>query len=317
MVYIETGFEQALIVCNPPLMEKDLSDIYLQLKKQCIFVIHAATMSSEKHASLQQMLESKETNKYSVLICESDNCIEKLQLMIGTANFAKIIQQHKNESDYNLDTIKQTWYCKYQESNYNWYLSTDTTDSSVKIKTIFVDPFKLQQTLAIIKPTAMRNGYKNDIVSTIESNGFTIAASKVIQQLKPDYCKEFYAEHQGKPFLNNLVEFMSSGPICVMILEKISAIKCWRTLIGPTNNDQAKKDYPSSIRARFGTNSTENACHGSDSTQSAKREINFFFPEITMPLTDEEKQNTKHVVESYMNQKLSNHGMFTVKHSDQ
>ena len=99
---------------------------------------------------------------------------------------------------------------------------------------------------------------------------------------------------------------MSSGPIYAFILEKVGAIKCWRTCLGPTNTFTAKEKSPQSIRARYGTDQTANACHGSDSIESAKREIKFYFPEITISTNDITNKKSINIVEEYMSQKLEN-----------
>jgi len=90
--------------------------------------------------------------------------------------------------------------------------------------------------------------------------------------------RKFYEEHKGKPFFDSLIEYMSSGPCAALILSKENAIQDWRELMGPTKPDQARIEKPKSIRALFGTDTTRNACHGSDSPKSAEREIAFFFP---------------------------------------
>ena len=97
-------------------------------------------------------------------------------------------------------------------------------------------------------------------------------------QLTKEQAETFYAEHKDRPFFQALATFMSSGPIVAMHLSSPDAIKKWRALIGPTNTQKAKEEAPDSLRARFGTDGTKNACHGSDSPSSAQRELTFFFP---------------------------------------
>lgn len=95
--------------------------------------------------------------------------------------------------------------------------------------------------------------------------------------------KEFYGEHEGKPFFPNLISFMTSGPIYALCMSKIGAISAWRALMGPTNSKEAREIKPTSLRAIYGTDNTQNACHGSDSTISARREVLFYFPDISFP----------------------------------
>jgi len=137
----------------------------------------------------------------------------------------------------------------------------------------------MERTFAIIKPDAMRNGKSEDIMRDVHNAGFTVLRQSVVT-LSAEKASQFYEEHKGKPFYDGLVSFMTSGPITVIVLEKHQAIADWRKLLGPTNTEKAKAEDPSSIRAKYGTDGTQNACHGSDSTASAAREISIFFPDI-------------------------------------
>ena len=91
---------------------------------------------------------------------------------------------------------------------------------------------------------------------------------------------QFYGEHEGKPFFETLIGFMTSGHVTALCLSKEDAIKGWRALMGPTNSLKAREEAPTSLRALFGTDGTRNATHGSDSTTSAARELEFFFPKL-------------------------------------
>lgn len=126
----------------------------------------------------------------------------------------------------------------------------------------------------MIKPDCYLNIGK--IINTIEEDGFTISNLKMARMSEQD-AQQFYAEHKGKPFYNNLVEFISSDLVVGLELVADDCVGKWRRLLGPTSPAQAKKDSPSSIRAKFGTEGTHNAAHGSDSSTSAMRELEFFF----------------------------------------
>ncbi|CDQ96011.1 unnamed protein product, partial [Oncorhynchus mykiss] len=89
---------------------------------------------------------------------------------------------------------------------------------------------------------------------------------------------DFYTEHQTKSFFNNLLQFMTSGPVVAMELMGDEAVSVWRRILGPTDSGVARKEAPPSLRAQFGTDGTRNAGHGSDSLASAARELEFFFP---------------------------------------
>ncbi len=135
----------------------------------------------------------------------------------------------------------------------------------------------IEKTLAIIKPDAMKAGFNDAIINHIKANGFTIVAKKEMSLTKAQ-AEGFYAEHKERSFFPELVLFMTSGPVTVMVLEKENAIQAWRDLMGATDPIQAE---PGTIRKLFGASKGENATHGSDAPLSAAREIAFFFPELT------------------------------------
>jgi len=133
----------------------------------------------------------------------------------------------------------------------------------------------MEQTLSIIKPDAVKKGVIGKIIDRFESNGLRIAAMKKIK-LDDEKAGGFYAEHKERPFFKDLVEFMTSGPVVVMVLEGDNAIAKNRELMGATNPKEAAKG---TIRADFAESIDANAVHGSDSSESAKREIKYFFSE--------------------------------------
>ncbi|ERM99451.1 hypothetical protein AMTRI_Chr12g267100 [Amborella trichopoda] len=132
------------------------------------------------------------------------------------------------------------------------------------------------RTLAIIKPDGVSGGYNNIIHTVIIDSGFKVITMKSTQ-LNESQATNFYVEHQNRIFFPNLIKYMTSGPVVIMVLEKPNAIAEWRALIGPTDASEAKKSHPSSIRAMCGNDKERNCVHGSDSPDSAAREIEFFF----------------------------------------
>lgn len=136
---------------------------------------------------------------------------------------------------------------------------------------------EIQQTFAMIKPDAVSKGYTEEITKSIRRNGFKIISSKEFT-FNSDTVDYFYGEHKGKDMFPKLKEFMISGPVILLVLEAENAIKQWRKLIGPTLVNKARLVAPHTLRAIYGDDldSTHNACHGSDSKDSAKREIEFF-----------------------------------------
>ena len=131
----------------------------------------------------------------------------------------------------------------------------------------------LQRTLSIIKPDAVKRHLIGAILARFEQQGFNIAAAKMVQ-LSREQAEGFYAEHQGKPFFEPLVEYMTSAPVFVSVLEKENAVQDYRTLMGTTNPETAAEG---TIRRDFALNQRENSVHGSDSPESAAREVAYFF----------------------------------------
>lgn len=130
-----------------------------------------------------------------------------------------------------------------------------------------------ERTLSIIKPDAVKRDLIGAILARFEQNGFKIAAIKMLR-LTREQAEGFYAEHQGKAFFEQLVDYMMSAPIVVSVLEKENAVQDYRALIGSTNPENAAEG---TIRKDFALNQRENSVHGSDSMESAAREIAYFF----------------------------------------
>ena len=131
----------------------------------------------------------------------------------------------------------------------------------------------IEQTLSIIKPDAVERNLENEIKEMFKNNGFNILKEKKIQIAKPE-AEQFYKVHETKPFYKDLCAFLSSGPIVVMVLEKADALLSNRKLMGATNPKDAEEG---TIRKKYGISIDKNSVHGSDSTENAKIEINFFF----------------------------------------
>ena len=131
----------------------------------------------------------------------------------------------------------------------------------------------IEQTLSIIKPDAVERNLDNEIKKIFQNNNFSIVKEKKIQIEKSE-AERFYKVHETKPFYNDLCDYLSSGPIVVMILEKESAVLANRQLMGATNPKDAEEG---TIRKKYGISIDKNSVHGSDSIENAKIEIDFFF----------------------------------------
>lgn len=133
----------------------------------------------------------------------------------------------------------------------------------------------IERTLSIAKPDAVAKNVIGEIYSRFEKNGLRIVAARMMQ-LSKEQAEGFYAVHKERPFFNDLVAFMTSGPVIVQVLEGENAISKNRELMGATNPAEAA---PGTIRADFAKTVDENAVHGSDAPETAAVEINYFFPE--------------------------------------
>jgi nucleoside-diphosphate kinase len=134
----------------------------------------------------------------------------------------------------------------------------------------------IQRTISIIKPDAVAKNVIGKILTRFEDAGLKIVAGKIVQ-LSKEQAGEFYAVHKARPFFNDLVSFMTSGPVFVSVLEGVDAVNLNRKLMGATDPKKAEKG---TIRADFADSIDANAVHGSDSAENAAIETAFFFPEL-------------------------------------
>jgi nucleoside-diphosphate kinase len=131
-----------------------------------------------------------------------------------------------------------------------------------------------ERTLVLVKPDGVARGLVGEVLGRIERKGFSIVALE-LRTLTRDIAVAHYGEHEGKPFFEDLVAFITSGPLLAAVIEGPSVIPSWRAMMGATNPANAA---PGTIRGDLATVTQDNICHGSDSPESAAREIALFFP---------------------------------------
>ena len=131
----------------------------------------------------------------------------------------------------------------------------------------------MERTYAMVKPDAVKAGNAGKIIARIEAEGFKIVGMKKIT-VSLEQAQLFYAVHKTRPFFGELTDFLSSGPVIALVLERTNAVKAWRDLMGATNPEQAA---PNTLRKLYAANIGENAVHGSDAPETAAQEIAFFF----------------------------------------
>jgi nucleoside-diphosphate kinase len=134
----------------------------------------------------------------------------------------------------------------------------------------------VERTLILVKPDAFARNLTGEIISRFEVKGLRLAAMKLMTMTR-ELAEQHYAEHEGKPFFEELVSFITSGPLVAMVLEGEEAVKAARQVIGATNPLEAS---PGSIRGDYAISVGQNMVHGSDSPESGKRETGLFFPEL-------------------------------------
>ncbi|MFD1065248.1 nucleoside-diphosphate kinase [Oceanobacillus locisalsi] len=143
----------------------------------------------------------------------------------------------------------------------------------------------MEKTFLMVKPDGVQRNLIGDIVARFEQKGFKLAGAKLMT-VSADLAEQHYAEHKERPFFGELVDFITSGPVFAMVWEGENVIASARTIMGKTNPSEA---LPGTIRGDYGVNVGKNIIHGSDSSESASREINLFFNEEE--LNDYSKQN--------------------------
>uniref|UniRef100_A0A8W8L7M3 Nucleoside diphosphate kinase-like domain-containing protein n=1 Tax=Magallana gigas TaxID=29159 RepID=A0A8W8L7M3_MAGGI len=170
-----------------------------------------------------------------------------------------------------------------EETKINMLHGSDSEETAKKELEFF---FPMEQTVAVIKPDAV--GTKDEIIDRIHESGFRIAAQKETN-LTRELAEEFYAEHKGKEYYDDLVEHMTSGPTYIMVLSREDAVQGWRQVIGPTDPEKAKEENPDSLRAAYGKNILQNAVHGSSTAEHADVTVKKIFAE-DVPEQQEKKE---------------------------
>ena len=135
----------------------------------------------------------------------------------------------------------------------------------------------LERTFAMVKPDGVKRGLVGEVVRRIEQKGFTLVGMKLMQ-IPRETAERHYGEHEGKPFFEGLVSFITGGPVVAMVVEGENVIAEWRKMMGATNPKDA---LPGTIRGDFATTIDENVAHGSDAPATAEREIGIFFEELS------------------------------------
>ncbi|XP_075034690.1 thioredoxin domain-containing protein 6 [Mixophyes fleayi] len=275
--------ERTLALIRPEVL-KDRKDEVLQsirdagfsiaMQKEIMLTTHQVREFYKEHVNedyypaLEQQMIS---GPVLALALVKENAVRHWRDLLGPAN----ITQALNEKPESLRAQFTP-----QESAINQIHGSSSTDEAEKEIQFF---FPVEHTLAAIKPDALEE-HKVEIMEMIQASGFNISQIKETN-LSQEMAEEFYKEHKGKPFYEQLVNYMCRGPCLMMILSKENAVQEWRSLMGPTDPTEAQKSSPSSLRSLFAKNVLENAVHGSSNADHAAEKIKFLFGEIDLEST--------------------------------
>jgi len=243
----------------------------LERKQVLLTRTRAETLYAEHKGKdfFQELISYMTSGPMLALKLERVNAINTWLDMLGPSNFEKAKRESPSSIRARLgsSTIRNAAH------------GSESAEAAARELDFF---FNCEQTLALIKPDVVADGKADEIVELIESVGFTVLDRAQIT-LSKERAEEFYTEHKGKDFFDELIAFMTSGELVALKLEKKNAIGAWRALMGAADSNVARKETPRSIRALYGSSTIKNATHGSVSIQTAARELAFFFPQqVTM-----------------------------------
>ncbi|XP_077159156.1 thioredoxin domain-containing protein 3 [Paroedura picta] len=197
-----------------------------------------------------------------------ENAVESWRNLLGP----KIVEEAKEQCPNSLRAE-----FAIDSAPINQLHGSDSASQAAKELEFF---FPVEHTLAVIKPTALEE-HKDEIMNQVKDAGFIISEMQETK-ITPEMAAQFYKAHEGQPFYDHLVEYMSKGPSMVMILTKENAVEDWRKLMGPSDPERAKATDPNSLRARFAKDILRNAVHGSSNPDHALKSIEFVFGDIDL-----------------------------------
>ncbi|XP_015709686.1 thioredoxin domain-containing protein 3 isoform X2 [Coturnix japonica] len=276
--HTEQKFEKTLALIRPCVLRERRDSILQSIKddgfevamqKEITLTEEQAREFYKEHENedyFPALLEQMTSGPTLVLALTRQNAVSHWRDLLGP----KIIEEAKKTNPNSLRA-------KYTVDNIdiNQLHGSSSVDDAQKELEFF---FPQEQTFALIKPDAAKN-HKDEIMQKVKDAGFTISKIKEAP-LTREMAAEFYKDHKGKPFFDDLVSCMTDGPSVVMVLTKENAVEEWRKLMGPTDPEEAKENCPESIRAQFAQNILSNAVHGSSNREHALESIEYVFGEL-------------------------------------
>ncbi|XP_072336846.1 thioredoxin domain-containing protein 6 isoform X2 [Scyliorhinus torazame] len=272
--------QKTLAIIRPDVLKEKKDDILqkireagfmISLQKEVVLTEKQVYEFYSEHTQKEYfpaLLQSMTSGPVLALALASTDAVERWRRLLGPndVNQAKEELPESLRAQFAVDTVP-----------INQLHGSGTPQDAEKELKFF---FSMEHTLAVIKPDAV-DEHRDEIVKKIEEAGFVISQSDE-KSLSREMAEEFYKEHKGKPFFDQLVDYMSEGPSLMMILSKENAVEEWRNLMGPTDPDEAKQTAPDSLRAKFAKDILKNALHGSSDQIQATEKIHFVFGDINI-----------------------------------
>ncbi|XP_077647029.1 thioredoxin domain-containing protein 3 [Lonchura striata] len=269
--------ERTLAIIRPTLLKERRNSIIQRIKddgfqiamqKEIILSEDQVRTFYKEHVDqdyFSVLLEQMTSGPTLILALTRENAVSHWRSLLGP----KILEEAKE----NPESLRAQYAIENVPIN-QLHGSSTPSDAQKELEFFFPE----EQTFALIKPDAAKT-HKDEIMKKVKEAGFSISKVKE-QALTREMAAHFYKDHEGKPFYEELVNFMTQGPSVIMVLSKENAVEEWRKLMGPTNPEEAKKTSPKSIRAQFAHDILSNAVHGSSNVEHAERSIQFAFGEL-------------------------------------
>ncbi|KAM9305623.1 thioredoxin domain-containing protein 6-like [Gastrophryne carolinensis] len=237
----------------------------IMLSEQQVQEFYKEHVNEDYYSALQQQMTS---GPVLALALVKENAVKHWRSLLGPAKLSEALQEAP-------DSMRARFTPKDGEIN-QLHGSSSTTEAEKEINFFF----PLEHTLATIKPDALEE-HRDEIMERIQASGFNISQIKETN-LSKEMAMEFYKEHKGKPFYDQLVDYMCRGPCLMMILSKENAVQEWRALMGPTDPTEAQKVAPDSLRSLFAKSILQNGVHGASNLNHAMEKMKFIFGDIDL-----------------------------------
>ncbi|XP_014747152.1 PREDICTED: thioredoxin domain-containing protein 3 [Sturnus vulgaris] len=274
---VEQHVERTLAIIRPSLLKERRDSIMKRIKddgfqiamqKEIILSEEQVRTFYKEHVDqdyFSVLLEQMTSGPTLVLALTRENAVSHWRDLLGPKTL--------EEANENPESLRAQYAIENVPIN-QLHGSSTPSDAQKELEFFFPE----EQTFALIKPDAAKT-HKDEIMKKVKEAGFSITKVKE-QALTREMAAQFYKDHEGKPFFEQLVNCMTQGPSVIMVLSKENAVEEWRQLMGPTDPEEAKKTCPESIRAQFAHDILSNAVHGSSNIEQALRSIQFAFGEL-------------------------------------